>query len=172
MPHKTRADLLAFLDTLGIATMTVEHPPLFTVEESRRLRGAIPGGHTKNLFLKDKRDRLFLLVAEESAAIDMKTLHKRLGCDRLSFGRPDLLTETLGVQPGAVTPLGAINDSEGRVAVLLDRPLLSFDRLNFHPLDNTATTTIRRDDLLRFLTATGHEPRVVDASGPAGPAEG
>lgn len=157
----TRPDLMACLDRLGIAVSTVEHPPLFTVEESRRLRGEIPGGHTKNLFLKDKKDAVFLLVAEEHAAIDMKTAHRAIGSGRLSFGRPELLQELLGVAPGSVTPFGLINDRAGRVEALIEAGLMAHDRLNFHPLQNTATTTIGREDFLTFLRATGHEPRIV-----------
>ena len=163
----SRADLLAYLDRLGIATVTVDHPPLFTVEQSRALRGAIPGGHTKNLFLKDKKDAVFLVVAEEDAEIDMKRLHERIGSARLSFGRPELLADLLGVIPGAVTPFGVINDTTGRVAVILDEPLMRHEQLNFHPLDNSATTTIGRDDLWTFLKATGHEPRTRAVSGAA-----
>jgi len=163
----SRADLLAFLDRLGIATVTFDHPPLFTVEQSRALRGAIPGGHTKNLFLKDKKDAVFLVVAEEDAEIDMKRLHDRIGSARLSFGRPELLADLLGVIPGAVTPFGVINDTTGRVAVILDEPLMRHERLNFHPLDNSATTTIGRNDLLTFLKATGHQPRTLAVSGAA-----
>ncbi len=106
----SRADLFAMLDRLGIKTATTEHPPLHTVEESQALRGEIAGGHTKNLFLKDKKDQVFLVVAEEDAAIDMKSLHKRIGSARLSFGKPELLIELLGVVPGSVTPFGVIND--------------------------------------------------------------
>ena len=162
----TRVDLLACLEKLGIATTTVEHPPLFTVEESRALRGEIPGGHTKNLFLKDKKDRVFLVVAEEDADIDMKALHRRIGASgRLSFGRPELLAELLGLIPGAVTPFGAINDTSGRVTVILDQDLMRHGRLNFHPLENTATTNISAGDLVRFLRHTGHEPRILAVSG-------
>lgn len=160
----SRAELLACLERLGIATTTVEHPPLFTVEESQALRGEIPGGHTKNLFLKDKKDKVFLVVAEEEAAIDMKSLHKRIGSARLSFGRPELLTELLGVAPGSVTPFGAINDTEGRVSVILDAALMRHATLNFHPLENVATTNIRREDFLTFLRHTGHEPAILAVS--------
>jgi Ala-tRNA(Pro) deacylase len=162
----SRDDLLAFLDRLGIRTETVEHPPVFTVEEAQALRGELAGGHSKNLFLKDKKGEIFLLVAEEDAEIDMKGLHRRIGCGRLSFGRPELLMELLGVVPGSVTPFGVVNDTERRVAVLLDEPLLRHERLNFHPLRNDATTTIGRDDFLRFLGESGHPPRVLRASGP------
>ena len=163
----SRADLLATLDRLGIATTTTEHPPLHTVEESQALRGEITGGHTKNLFLKDKKDQVFLVVAEEDAAIDMKSLHKRIGSARLSFGKPELLMELLGVIPGSVTPFGVVNDTTGRVSVILDAPLLRHAELNFHPLENVATTTIGRDDFLAFLRDAGHEPKVLELSGEA-----
>jgi Ala-tRNA(Pro) deacylase len=144
----------------------MRHPPLFTVEESRALRGAIPGGHTKNLFLKDKKDALYLVVAGEEAAIDLKGLHRLLGASgRFSFGSADLLRATLGVEPGAVTPFGAINDTEHRVSVVLDAAMMRHATLNYHPLVNTMTTSIARDDLVRFLEATGHTPRIVPVSG-------
>src|SRR5262245_41599550 len=113
----TRQDLFARFLELGIETRTVEHPAVFTVAESERLERNMPGGHTKNLFLKDARDRLFLVVAESHAAIDLKSLHKTLGCARLSFGKPELLAEVLGVPPGSVTAFGLINDHAGRVSV-------------------------------------------------------
>ena len=157
----SRADLFAMLDRLGIAVSTVEHPALYTVEQSRAQRGEIPGAHTKNLFLKDKKEALYLVVAEEDAPIDMKDLHRRIGSARLSFGRPELLGEVLGVAPGSVTPFAVINDPAGRVEVVLDAGLLLHATLNFHPLDNTATTSLARDDLLAFLRATGHEPKIL-----------
>lgn len=162
----TPEDLLAFLDSIGIAHSTVEHPPLFTVEQSQALRGQIPGGHTKNLFLKDKKDALFLVVALESAVIDLKGLHRVLGASgRFSFGSADLMRELLGVEPGSVTPFGAINDKAGRIAVVLDAPMMEHSILNYHPLVNTRTTAIARDDLVKFLRATGHDPRIVAVSG-------
>lgn len=164
----TAADLFAFLAGLGIATQTVNHPPLFTVEQSRVLRGEIAGAHTKNLFLVDRKGRLFLVVAEEDAAIDLKSLHRRIGASgRLSFGKPEALRAALGVEPGSVTPFAAINDRDRRVTVALDRALMAHATLNFHPLVNTATTSLAAPDLLRFLAATGHEPQVTDLSGPA-----
>jgi Ala-tRNA(Pro) deacylase len=157
----TPADLFAFLDRLGVAHRTVTHAPLFTVEQSRALRGKIPGGHTKNLFLKDKKDALYLVVALEDAAIDLKSLHRRLGASgRFSFGSADLLREVLGVAPGAVTPFAAINDTGRRVAVVLDAAMMERDLLNYHPLDNTMTTSIPRQGLVAFLEATGHPPRI------------
>ncbi|WP_026380514.1 prolyl-tRNA synthetase associated domain-containing protein [Afifella pfennigii] len=158
---KTRAALMAFLDGLAIKTETVEHPPLFTVAESQRLRGELPGGHTKNLFLKDKKGAVFLLVAEEEADIDMKSLHRVIGSARLSFGKPELLEALLGVTPGSVTPFAVINDAEQKVEVILDEALLAHAELNFHPLDNSATTRIARGDLIAFLEATGHPPRIL-----------
>jgi Ala-tRNA(Pro) deacylase len=172
----TPADLLAMLDRLGFAHSTVKHPPLFTVEESQALRGQIPGGHTKNLFLKDKKGALFLVVAAEDAKIALGQLHRRLGASgRFSFGSPDLLREALGVEPGSVTPFAAMNDPAGRVTVVLDAAMLRHATLNYHPLSNTMTTTIGRDDLLGFLRATGHEPRIETVSRDepaAGPAPG
>jgi len=156
-----RSELMAFLGKLGIETGTVEHPALFTVADSQRLRGEIAGGHTKNLFLKDKKGALFLVVAEEEAAIDMKGFHKVIGSARLSFGKPDLLVEVLCVLPGSVTPFAVINDEASRVSVILDEDLTGHERLNFHPLENTATTSIAANDLLIFLRATGHEPKII-----------
>jgi len=160
-------DLFAFLDRLAIAHATMEHPPLFTVEQSRALRGQIPGGHTKNLFLKDKRDALFLVVALEDADIDLKSLHRRLGASgRFSFGSAELMRETLGVEPGSVTPFAALNDTGGRVTVVLDAAMMGHATLNFHPLVNTMTTSIARDDLVRFLAATGHTARIEPVAAP------
>jgi Ala-tRNA(Pro) deacylase len=156
----TPDDLFAFLDSLGIAHKIVTHPPLFTVEQSQALRGTIPGGHTKNLFLKDKKDTVFLVVAPEEARVDLKTLHHKLGASRFSFGSAALLEELLGVSPGAVTAFGAINDKAARVNVVLDSGLMRHATINCHPLVNTMTTSIGRDDLVRFLEATGHLPRI------------
>ena len=160
----TPAELFATLDRLGIAHTTVSHAPLFTVEQSRALRGQIPGGHTKNLFLKAKTGALFLVVALEDARIDLKRLHQRLDAGRFSFGSADLLRSVLGVEPGAVTPFAVVNDASGVVSVILDAAMMRHAQLNYHPLDNTRTTTIGRDDLVRFLEATGHPPRIVAVS--------
>ena len=160
----TPADLFAFLDRIGVAHRTIEHPPLFTVEQSRALRGQIPGGHTKNLFLKDKKGALFLVTALEDAPIALKTLHHRFGSGRFSFGSPDAMRATLGVEPGSVTPFGALNDTSRAVNIVLDRAMLEHASLNCHPLVNTMTTTISREGLLRFLEATGHMPRIEPVS--------
>lgn len=157
----TRADLFARLDQLGIKTRTVEHEPVFTVAESEKLERDLPGGHTKNLFLKDAKGKLFLLTAESHSPINLKILHKILGCARLSFGKPELLMEVLGVAPGSVTALALINDRDRRVSFLLDERLMAYETINCHPLENTATTNIARDDLLRFIRSCGHEPRIV-----------
>jgi Ala-tRNA(Pro) deacylase len=165
----TPADLFALLDRLGVRHSTISHPPLFTVAESQALRGTIPGGHTKNLFLKDKAGAVFLVVADEDAAIDLKTLHHRIGSKRLSFGSADLLSAVLGVPPGSVTPFAVINDTAGRVSVILDAAMMMHPTLNFHPLANTMTTRIAREDLVTFLGATGHEPAILPVSGRPGP---
>lgn len=161
--------LFAYLDRLGIAHKTVSHPAVFRVDEARQLRGTIAGAHTKNLFLRDKKAAAFLVVALEDAAIELKSLHRRLGAGgRFSFGSPDLLAERLGVEPGSVTPFAVINDALLRVTVVLDAAMMAHDTLNFHPLRNTATTTIARDGLLRFLAATGHSPRIEPVSAGGG----
>ena len=161
MPPVSPDELFAYLDSLGIAHQTVRHPPVFTVEEARALRGQVPGGHTKNLFLRDKKGALFLVVAPEDAAIELKSLHRLLGASgRFSFGSAELMRETLGVEPGSVTPFAVINDKAGRVTVILDAAMMAHDLLNFHPLVNTGTTTISREGLLKFLEATGHRPRI------------
>ena len=159
---KTSEELLAYLDELGIEVTTVTHPPLMTVADSQHLRGEIPGGHTKNLFLKDKKDNYFLLTVDEEAVVDLKTVHKVVGAaSRLSFGRPEALMELLGVKPGAVTVFGAINDTQHRVKVILDAGLMENAIVNGHPLTNEATTSIAREDLVRFLEATGHGATVL-----------
>ena len=155
--------MFAFLDALGIVTQTTEHPPVFTVAEAQRLRGRIPGGHCKSLFLKDKKGGLWLVVADEARRIDLAALSRRLGAPRFSFGKPDLLSAALGVTPGSVTPFALFNDrAERRVSAILDAGMLERERLNFHPLDNSATTTIASADLLAFIAACGHAPYKVD----------
>jgi Ala-tRNA(Pro) deacylase len=155
--------LLSHLEGLGIVTHTVEHPPLFTVTQSQELRGELPGGHTKNLFLKDKKGRFFLVSCREDANVDLKRLHERIGASgRLSFGSAEQLMDKLGVDPGAVTLFGVVNDEKGEVTVAIDEGLLAFGTINAHPLTNTMTTAISRADLLRFLAVTGHQPLVID----------
>ncbi|HSC18502.1 MAG TPA: prolyl-tRNA synthetase associated domain-containing protein [Rhizomicrobium sp.] len=157
----TAEDLFARLDSLGISHRTFEHAPVFTVEESSSVCAHIPGGHTKNLFLKDRKGALLLVVARESLRIDLNALAKQLAVARFSFGSPDSLMQILGVPPGSVTPFALINDVEHRVRVVLDEGMLALDPLNFHPLRNDRTTTISPDDLLTFIRATGREPQIV-----------
>ncbi|MGA2044308.1 MAG: YbaK/EbsC family protein [Roseiarcus sp.] len=158
----TPEDLFAFLAGLAIPAETVEHPAVFTVEESTALRGDLPGGHTKNLFVRDKKSRLFLLVLGAAASVDLKRVHEKIGGQgRVSFGSAELLEQVWGVRPGSVTPFGAINDRDLRVTVVLDAAMMAHERLNFHPLVNTRTTGLASADLVRFLRATGHEPLIV-----------
>lgn len=156
----TRQALFAELDAMGIKTQTLEHPPLYTVAESAEVEKQLPGGHTKNLFLKDAKGNLFLVVARTSSQVDLKTLPKTINSHRLSFGKAELLMEVLGVPPGSVTAFSVINDRDKRVTVIIDAALMDCETINCHPLQNTATTNIARDDLMRFIRATGHEPSI------------
>ncbi len=161
----TPKELHDYLQKLGIEVTTVDHPPLFTVADSQNLRGEIAGGHTKNLFLKDKKDNFFLVTVEEDAVVDLKSIHQLIGAaSRVSFGKPEKLMEYLGVVPGSVTVFGAINDNGHKVQIILDADLMKHDVINGHPLTNEATTSIRRDDLIAFLKSTGHEPRILAVS--------
>ncbi len=163
----TRADLMARLAELGIETTTTEHEAVFTVAESDRLHRELPGGHTKNLFLKDAKGQLWLVIAESHTEVDLKALPKAIGAARLSFGKADLLIDVLGVAPGSVTALALINDTAHRLSVVVDERLMRYDIINCHPLENTATTAIRREDLFRFMEACGARPRIAALSGPA-----
>jgi len=154
--------LLARLAELGIACRTVCHPPVFTVEESKALRGALPGGHVKNLFLRDKKGVPWLVVAEEDRRIDLKALAARLGAGKVSFASPERLMRHLGVLPGSVTPFGLINDKAVEVRVVIDQGLLAHDPINVHPLTNDRTTALSPRDLLRFIEACGHRPELID----------
>jgi Ala-tRNA(Pro) deacylase len=157
----TADDLFARLERLNITTTTHFHPPLFSVEESQKLRGNLPGGHCKNLFLKDKKKNLWLIVALEDQRIDMKALGKTLSSARLSFGKPELLQEILGVTPGSVTPFALMNDQEVQVQVVLDARMMEMDLLNYHPLTNDMTTSIYPSDLEKFIVDCGHVPITV-----------
>ena len=162
---KTEAELNAFLADLGIAVSTVRHPPLYTVADSQALRGEIPGGHTKNLFLKDKKDNYFLVTVGEEAVVDLKQIHHLIGASsRVSFGKPEMLMELLGVSPGAVTVFGLINDESAKVKVVLDQELMDHAVINGHPLTNEATTSIAAMDLIKFVEATGHDPVILKVS--------
>jgi Ala-tRNA(Pro) deacylase len=157
-----RQRLFALLDELGIETSTHSHAPVFTVEENRAARGALPGAHCKSLFLKDKKGVEWLVVAREDRALDMKALAGVIGSARLSFGSADRLGERLGVIPGAVSPLALINDISNQVRVVLDADVMAAEIANFHPLTNDATTAIAPDDLARFIAGCGNEARVID----------
>ncbi|KAB2941616.1 MAG: prolyl-tRNA synthetase associated domain-containing protein [Hyphomicrobium sp.] len=161
----SRQDLFARLAELGIRTTTVEHEPVFTVAESSRLERELPGAHTKNLFLKDEDGSLFLVVAMASTRVDLKALARTLGAGRFSFGKPELLLDALGVPPGSVTAFAVINDTRQRVHLVFDAELMQHETINCHPLENAATTNIARDDLLRFIRACGHEPRITVLGG-------
>ena len=169
----TRQDLLDMLDRLGVAHRTHDHAPVFTVAESGAIKRDMPGGHTKNLFLKDKAGRLFLLCALAETKINLNAFAKTMKAGRFSFGAPDLLFDALGVTPGSVTVFALINDTLGRVGLLLDEGLLHVDPVNFHPLANNATTAVSPAGLLAFLDATGHAPQRFrfDADGAPAPVE-
>ena len=152
------SQLLEYLEELGLETATFDHEPVFTVEEARRLRGALPGSHTKSLFLRNKKGRMWLVTTDADRKIDLKRLGDSLEAGRLGFASPERLMSHLGVIPGAVTPFAVINDSDGAVQIALDRAMLENEPLHFHPLDNARTTAIGKADLLTFLTATGHPP--------------
>lgn len=157
----TSDDLLARLVSLGIVATTHEHPPLRTVEEAKRLRGDLPGGHVKNLFLRGKQDRYWLFTTFEDTAVDLKALGRLLDAGRFSFGSATALEQMLGILPGAVSPLAAVNDTDGAVTVVLDQKLLAADRLNVHPLRNDRTTALAPGDLVSFLESCGHPPRLI-----------
>jgi Ala-tRNA(Pro) deacylase len=157
----TPEDLFARLDALGIAHTTHRHPPVFTVAEAVALRGALPGGHCKCLFLEDKSGGLHLVVALEDRRLDLKRLAERLGAGRFSFAAPAKLMAHLGVAPGSVTPFALANESSKGVSVVLDEAMLRHDPLNYHPLVNTATTALAPADLMRFIAASGHEARIL-----------
>jgi Ala-tRNA(Pro) deacylase len=162
----SRQELFALFDKLGIQTTTHDHDPVFTVEEAQKVHGDIPGGHCKNLFCKDEKGVLWLIVALGESRINLKTAPDKIGSRRLSFGKPELLLEVLGIEPGSVTPFALINDVGVRVNVILDEVMMKHDILNYHPLLNNATTSISKGDLLKFIRGTGHEPRVVAVSDP------
>jgi Ala-tRNA(Pro) deacylase len=159
---KTRADLIALLDSLGVEHVTHEHPAVFRVGEGEDIKAAIPGVHTKNLFLKDAKGQLWLISAQDRTVIDLKRLHTVIGSARLSFGSAELMEAVLGVTPGSVTAFALVNDLEKRIRFVLDRNLADADRVNFHPLTNMATTGVDQAGFRKFLDAVGVTPMVVD----------
>lgn len=167
VPRRHTAEtLLQKLSAMGIEAVTHAHDPVFTVEQARSIKGGLPGAHTKNLFLRDKKGTEWLVVALHDRDVDLLALAGTLGTrGRLSFGSAERLMRSLGVAPGAVSPFGVVNDHEGRVRVALDHGLRDHELWNSHPLDNALTTTIRADDMLRLLEETGHRPVWVDLDG-------
>jgi Ala-tRNA(Pro) deacylase len=159
---KTRSELFAFLDSIGVDHVTLEHAPVFRVGEGDEIKQALPGGHTKNLFLKDAKDQLWLISALGETPIDLKRLPAAIGSARLSFGSPERLLAALGVVPGSVTAFALINDPQHAVRFVLDHALAEADPVNFHPLSNDATTAVSQAGLRRFLAALGIEPLIVD----------
>lgn len=163
-PAFDRDSLLAWMAANGVDQTTHDHPAVFRVEEGQALKAAMPGAHTKNLFLKDKKGRLWLISARQDTVVDLKRAPRTIGSDKLSFGNETLLYETLGVRGGSVTALGLINDTDRRVTFVLDKALWDADIVNFHPLTNTATTALGQMDFRRFLSLIEREPMVVDFS--------
>jgi Ala-tRNA(Pro) deacylase len=155
-------DVLRRLEDLDIATVTYDHPPLFTVEDSKALRGPLPGGHCKNLFLKGKKNKMWLLVCREDQSVNLKALGAKLEGERLSFGSPERLMTYLGVIPGAVSPFALINDLQTDINVILDKDMLLLSPLNFHPITNEKTIAIQPDDLLKYIRSCGHQPKILD----------
>ena len=157
----TPDELFALLDRLGIEHSTVQHPPIFTVEEGRPWHDKIPGLHCKSLFIKDRRGGIWLVVMPAHKRADLARLERILAAPRFSFARPELLQEVLELTPGSVTPFGLINDRQRRVTVVLDQQMLDAAWVNFHPLHNAASTTVCSGDLLRFARALGYDPIIV-----------
>jgi Ala-tRNA(Pro) deacylase len=158
----TPADFLRYLDGIGVAHHTVEHAAVFTVEQAKTLRGALPGAHVKNLFLRNRKEEMWLVVAMEDAQIDLKLLGERLGARRLSFGSAERLMRVLGVKPGSVTPFALINDRDRLVRLGLDRRVLAHTPVNGHPLVNSMSTAVAPEGLLHFFESTGHQPELLD----------
>ena len=149
---------------LGIETVTYEHRPVFTVGEGEDIKAQIPGGHTKNLFLKDKKDKIWLVTALDETVIDLKKLPARINAARLSFGSAPLMEAVLGVTPGSVTPLALLNDTHRQVSPVLDHNLMAHELMNCHPLRNDRTTALKPQDLVKFMKNLGYDPLIVDFS--------
>jgi len=162
--HPSEPALYALFDKLGLAYHTEEHRAVFTVAEGADVKARLPGGHSKNLFLKDKAGDYVLVSALGSTAIKLNQLHKRIGTKRLSFGKPEALLELLGVVPGSVTVFSVLNDTEQKVRLILDKALFEHDAVWFHPMRNTASTRMDPQDILRFAEATGHPATLIDFS--------
>ena len=153
--------LFNILKKLNISYDLYNHDPIFTVEEGLHLKAEIPGTHCRNLFLKDKKGKMFLITAANETKIDLKALPEKLDCGRLSFGSKDRLMEYLGIYPGAVTPFSAINDKECSVGIILDKTMMDAEIMCVHPLDNAMTIGFKPNDLLTFFAHTGHKPQIL-----------
>lgn len=163
-------DIYQVLDGLGISYQVTEHEAAFTVEQADRFYGHLEGGHSKNLFLRNKKgSQHYLLVAGSHRPVNLKAIRGLVAESTLSFASPERLLKYLGLTPGSVSPLGLINDPARHVKVLLDAGLMQHERLNFHPNINTATLTLETGDFRRFLAHTGHQVSEVDLDGACGP---
>ena len=158
----TAADVQQRLNSLGFVHKTVSHPPMRTVEDSKKYRDGVPGGYSKNLFLRNKKGKMWLLTLQEDRRVDLRKLGELVSAGRVSFASPERLMSYLGVIPGAVTPLAVINDHSNAVNVVLDSSLIDQHPLHFHPCDNSMTTTIDRAGLLGYLSDSGHDPLIID----------
>lgn len=156
--------LAATFAEMGIESTTYQHPAVFTVEEGRGFKHEMPGGHTKNLFLKDHKGKIWLVTAKQDTEIDLKKLPARINSARLSFGNAELMNALLGVTPGSVTALGLINDNQRQVSPVIDKRLLEHEIVNCHPLRNDMTTAIKTADLVKFMKTLGYDPLIVDFS--------
>jgi Ala-tRNA(Pro) deacylase len=159
--EESQRKFFSHLDKIGITIKTQTHPPVFTVEDAKKYCDHLPGMHLKNLFLKDKKDQLWLIIAENNKPIDLKKLRQKIGSGHLSFGKPEILAKTLGVIPGSVTPFGLINDLTLSVRIIIDSNVICNSLLNFHPLTNTATSSITPKDLIAFIKSCGHKPEII-----------
>lgn len=156
-------DILAFLTANGITYQLFEHPPVFTCEEAERLCPNMPGLATKNLFVRDRKgSRHILVIVPYTKSVDLKALKDLLDADKLSFASDERLLHYLGVTPGAVTLLGLACDRERAVEVVLDNAVAEAESIHCHPLRNTASVVLEREDVQRFLATTGHQVRVMD----------
>jgi len=161
-PEAREEALYDRFQALGIGWKTYAHAPVFTVAEADAVHDSVPGGHTKNLFLKDKKGGLWLVVVRDRLRVDLNALARQLGAPRYSFGSAELLVATLGIEPGSVTPFALMSDTDHLVRPVLDEGMLALDPLNFHPLRNDRTTAISAAGLLRFIHSTGHEPLIAE----------
>jgi Ala-tRNA(Pro) deacylase len=160
--------LYAYLDDIGVSYEVYRHEPVFTVEESAPLKAQIPGGHCRNLYMRDKKKRNYLLVALNETDVDLKKLPDLIGAGRLSFGSADRLWEFLGVRPGSVCPFSIINDTNHQVEIFLDQAMMECDLVNYHPMMNHLTVGLTPADLVKFIESTGHTAHIVDLK-PAAP---